>query len=203
MFNPKKLKVTVTLTEEMLGMAPASAEVYSDFIASKAPDAATAEEEVQIFGVDSVVEKGTTVFPRDEDGDPFIWDYQIRGFFKDTCSALRRAPGTESSKVKAFKKVIDGNIFVSPRRIKIHLQEGSEVGICQRALRASTAQGERTALASSESVPEGSSFEFEVELFDPSMESAVREWFDFAQYRGFGQWRNSGKGRATCVVEKV
>lgn len=35
------------------------------------------------------VEDATTCFPRTEDGVPFCWDYQIKGFFKDACSALR------------------------------------------------------------------------------------------------------------------
>lgn len=134
-----------------------------------------------------------TVFPRNENGEPILWDYQIRGFFKDTCSALKKVSGTESSKIKAFKKEIDGLIFVEPRQIPFNYS--GEIGECQRPLRASTAQGERIALAHSETIPVGSSIEFSIIMLSDSHEKAVREWLDYGKYRGLGQWRNSGKGR--------
>ena len=49
---------------------------------------------------------------------------------------------------------IDGLIFIAPRQIPIKFD--GEMGICQRPLRAQTAQGERVALASSESIPASS-----------------------------------------------
>lgn len=36
-----------------------------------------------------------TVFPRDKDGTPFIWDYQMKGMFKDACGGLRSVPKTD------------------------------------------------------------------------------------------------------------
>jgi hypothetical protein len=69
------------------------------------------------------------------------------------------------------------------------------MGICQRPLRAQTAQGERVALASSESVPEGSSMEFDIKCLVDSDVPAVIEALNYGELRGFGQWRNSGKGR--------
>ena len=81
----------------------------------------------------------------------------------------------------------------SPRKIVIQLAGG--VGNCQRPLRAQTPQGERVALASSETVQETSVLEFEIRLLDEGLEGLVREWLDYGQYRGLGQWRNSGKGR--------
>ena len=69
------------------------------------------------------------------------------------------------------------------------------MGNCQRPLRASTAQGERIALAHSEAVPVGSFIEFEITLLDEAHEKAVVEWLDYGRLRGLGQWRNSGKGR--------
>lgn len=186
------MKVKLMLTEEMLGTASANPELHREFIASKAPDAATIEDEVAAVGVDAVEAKAMTVFPR-VDGRPFVYDYQIKGFFKDTCSALARVPGTRSNKIKAFKKIIDGLIFVFPR--KIVFQEAASVGNCQRPLRAQTAQGERVALANSETVPAGAMLEFEVQLLDPGHEKLVEEWLDYGKLRGLGQWRNSGKGR--------
>jgi hypothetical protein len=201
----KKIKLRLTLTEEMLGMC-AQADVHERYIASKAPDKASREEEVAALGVDDVVEETRTVFPR-EDGQPFLWDYQVKGFFKDACGMLRRAQGTKSSKLTAHKKLIDGMIFPGPRKIMLNLPKKSRLGNCQRPLRAETAQGPRVALADSETVPEGTTMDIEVTILEavtkkgvPSLEECLMEWFEYGQLRGLGQWRNSGKGKFTFEV---
>ena len=191
----KEIKAKITFTEELLGTASSDPEVHKTYIASKAPNAPKLEEEVKALGADNVAEKSMTIFPRDKDGNPILWDYQIKGFFKDSCSALRKVTGTASSKIKAYKKEIDGLIFVFPREIKINLN--GEIGICERPLRAQTAQGERVALASSETVPAGSSAKITIRCLSDAHEKAVREWLDYGQLKGLGQWRNSGKGRFT------
>lgn len=177
--------------------------VAREFIASKAPDAATVEDEVAALGADAVADKGMTVFPRDPDGRPIFYDYQIKGFFKDSCGMLSRIGGktetgkkkavNESGRITAYKKTIDGLIFVEPRMIPIVFD--GEIGDCQRPLRAQTAQGERISLAISEEIPAGATCEFSVTLLDESHEKAVLEWLDYGSMRGIGQWRNSGKGR--------
>jgi hypothetical protein len=196
------MRVKLIFTEEILGTSPANTEIYADFIAKKAPDAATTEQEIEDLGVEGVVEKGMTVFPRTEDDIPFLYDYQIKGFFKDACGMLSRIGGTGKDKKKdvnhsaaltSYKKVIDGLIFVTPRKIPIQIK--GYVDNCQRPLRAQTAQGERVALAISEACPVGSVIEFEVQCLNSSHEAAVREWLDYGRLRGIGQWRNSGKGR--------
>ena len=191
----KKLHVRLTFTEPILGTSPANEEIYRDFIGSKSPDAATVEEEVAALGVDGVVEKGLTVFPRNADGVPFLYDYQIKGFFKDTCGGLKRVPGTISSKIKAYKKEIDKLIFPEPREIPFELS--GEITYCQRPLRAQTMQGERVSLAISEQIPAGSAIEFYIVCLSDDHEKVVREWLDYGKYSGIGQWRNSGKGRFT------
>lgn len=143
----ERIDVRLTLLEEALGMTPGDPEIYGNWIASKAPEPEVGEEEVGVIEGMDAVEDATTCFPRTEDGVPFCWDYQIKGFFKDACSALRRVPGTRSSKLTAFKKVIDGTVFVEQRRIPFQLPEGAECGRCERPLRASSASGERVALA--------------------------------------------------------
>lgn len=187
-----KLNIRITLTEAVLGSAPSSAEVYKDYIASKAPDASTIEDEVASVGVDETAENKMTVFPK-EDGKPFVWDYQIKGFFKSAASMMKTVPGSESAKVKAFKKVIDGMVFPAPR--KIFFEDFSEMGKCERPLRASTPMGERVALACSEELPAGATLTFSVEFFGSATEDLIREWLDYGKYNGLGQWRNSGKGR--------
>lgn len=189
----KEMRVRVTLLEELLGTASNNAQIHEEFIASKAPDAKNREEEIAAIGVDAEVEKSMTVFPRDENGKPFFWDYQWKGMFKDSCGMLRKVTGTKSSGLKAFKKEIDGLIFINERRIPINFD--GEIGNCQRPLRAQTAQGERISLANSETIPAGATMEFTIQCLVDADMAAVREWLDYGKLRGLGQWRNSGKGR--------
>ena len=176
-----KLTVRVTFFEEVLGTCANDPEIHDNFIAHNAPDAPSRAEEIEALGTGEVIERGMTVFPRMEDKlTPFIWDYQIKGFFKDSCSALRSVQGSESKKIKAYKKVIDGNIFVSER--KIPFQNYGRIGDCQRPLRGQTAQGVEFTIVC-----------YKHEKYD--LPAVVKEWLDFGEMRGMLQWRNSGKGR--------
>lgn len=193
------MRVKLTTIDEMLGSQPNDKEIHRTYIASKSPDATTIEEEVAAVGVDAVDEKGTTVFPRDKDGNLVVYNYQIKGFFKSACSALRKVPKTKSSKCKAYKKLIDLNIFVyadendvSNRMVPINYD--GEIGTCQRTLRAQTMQGERISLASSEMIGAGATIEFDVVCLNKDDEELVKEWLNYGRYNGLGQWRNSGKG---------
>ena len=205
----KTLKVRLTFTEPLLGTWPANQNVAREYIASKGPDAATIEDEVAALGADAAADKAMTVFPRNEAGQPILYDYQVKGFFKDSCGMLGRIGGkdekgkkkavNESGKLTAYKKIIDGLIFVEPRMIPVEVN--GEVGECQRPLRAQTAQGERVSLANSEEIPAGSSIELEIVMLDEKAhKEAVLEWLDYGRLRGIGQWRNSGKGRFTYEV---
>ena len=189
------LKVKVTFDEEVLGTASANPDIHKEYIASNAPNAATMKEEVEAIGAEEVFEKSMTVFPKDKKGNPIAWDYQIKGFFKDAFKSLKKIPGSECGKIKAYKQEIDGLVFVGPRQIPIVLPKGGKIGICQRPLRASTAQGERIALASSETVPVGSTMTFDIQLLLDTHEKAIIEALNYGKLRGFGQWRNSGAGR--------
>ena len=80
----KTLKVRLTFTEPLLGTWPANQNVAREYIASKGPDAATIEDEVAALGADAAVDKAMTVFPRNEAGQPILYDYQVKGFFKDS-----------------------------------------------------------------------------------------------------------------------
>ena len=122
----KTLKVRLTFTEPLLGTWPANQNVAREYIASKGPDAATIEDEVAALGADAAADKAMTVFPRNEAGQPILYDYQVKGFFKDSCGMLGRIGGkdekgkkravNESGKLTAYKKIIDGLIFVGPRQ---------------------------------------------------------------------------------------
>ena len=200
--NAKPLKVEITLTEDCLGMMPTSQTIYRDYIASKAPDAATMEDEIENSGIEGVEAKGTTVFPRDDQGRPFFWDYQIRGMIKESISMLKRMPGTKCSGMSAHKKIVDGMIFVKAldggRQIPIELS--GECGNCQRSLRTDGPSGSRTALASSETIPAGSTISLQFIILPGKgnqNEDVVRECLDYGILHGLGQWRNSGAGTFT------
>ena len=187
----KELNVKITFKQGILGTLTGDKDVYKNFIASKSPDASTLEEEVANLGEEAVIEKGKTIFPKYE-GKPFIYDYQIRGFFKSACSALKQVEKTKSSKIKAYKKKVDLTIFVNDRMNFI--ENYDKITECQRPLRCSTMQGERVSIAISEEIPAGATVNFTVRcLIDDDIE-LVKEWLDYGQYNGLGQWRNSSKG---------
>lgn len=222
------------LLEDCLGTGPSDKDLLSTFIASRAPDAASREEEIAALGEDTLVQKGTTMFykgifrdngkkfidvldrregfnfsPEDHDFQkmPFFWNYQIRGMFKDSCGLLSRASYGESAGLKAYKKVIDGGVFVFPRRLAIKTapyyitDEGdfipcdpTALQVLQRPLRIQDQKGERTAIAASEVVPAGSRIKFGVAVTDTKFMAGVYEWLNYGSEHGLGAWRNSGKG---------
>ena len=203
------LKIKVIFDEEVLGTASGNPDIHRDYIAVKSGDEHKTEEEVSAVTSLEEFEKSMTVFPKDDDGNPFVWDYQWKGYLKDAFKALKKIPKSECGKIKAYKQEIDGLIFPQPRKIPIILPKGGQLGICQRPLRASTPQGERIALASSETVPAGSMMIFEIQMLadfegSPLHEKAVIEALNYGKLRGFGQWRNASKGRFHYeIIERI
>ena len=197
------MKVRITFHEELLGTASGNAELHEEFIASKSADADKAKEELAALHAEELVEKSMTVFPKDEDGRPFLWDYQVKGFLKEATGVyIELTPGeTRIGKTKlskfTFKRVVDNFVFVAPRKIMLHMPDGGEIGECQRPLRAETMRGERVALAHSETVPVGTTCDFEVEVLHKSMDKVIDWCLEYGIKKGLGQWRNSGKGRFT------
>ncbi len=188
-----KLQIELTLTEPLLGTCPGDPEIAATYIQNKHPDGPASEgaaAEAEAAPVEEQIELASTYFARNEKGEPCLWDYQIKGFFKDAQSAMNRLPG---KKMPAHKKIIDGLIFVYPRMIPIQLS--GDLDFCQRPLRTSGPSGDRVALARSEQAPIGSKLTIEVMLLDPKHANFVYEWLDYGILKGLGQWRNSGKGR--------
>lgn len=72
-----RLTARIKLTEEMLGTASANPDVHREFIASKSADAEKAEEELAALPAAELEQKSRTVFHRDPDGVPIIYDYQL------------------------------------------------------------------------------------------------------------------------------
>lgn len=183
----------------ILGSAPASRAIRTQYIASKAPtDKLREEEEAAPFDLD---EKGLTVFNRDHQDRLCLMGYQIKGFLKGALTALKT-----QCKIAAAKGKIDNLVFVEPRYIPLRrngqaLRDEDE--ILERPLRAQTMQGERTTLAASELVEDPWEITIEVTLIPNggTAKSEALTWdaleaaLDYGAYHGLGQWRNADYGR--------
>lgn len=197
----KEIKVRATMIEEMLGSQPGDPDLHKTYIASKAPDALSKEEEIAAMGVDEFEERAMTYFHRTDDNKPCLMNYQVKGFFKSAARVENSRTDSTLKTLTSFKKKVDLFVFVygtdGSRFIPIDIPEGGKIGYCGRPLRANTMQGERVSIAKSESVPAGSTVEFVVKVLDDSLLPYVKAWLDYGRFNGFGQWRNSGKGSFT------
>lgn len=198
----QEMKIRVTFTEPVLGTRPSDPEIHEHYVASKAPDAKSRAEEIAAHGVQEEIERGKTIFEKLEDGTPFLYAYMVEGYFKETARALKKVPGTLTSKTTAYLKKVDNNIFVrghlrgKPRVLPMYLPMDMDLAATdnQRPLRAQTPMGERVALAHSEEAPAGTYFECSIFYDIPSDEKLIREWLDRGQWKGMGQWRNASYG---------
>lgn len=241
------MHIEIEWLEKALGTSPNNSNLLGDYIASKAPDAKSKEEEIEAIGKEEVMDKQICVYPKGKfrynpttgrylddmtdsnkllDGEevrdnvPYYYNYQIRGFFKDSCGLLtkgddvdeagKKVGSTESAKLKAYKKVIDGCIFVFPRRIAIDIpeyyldddgftmlpsrNEDGSLKVIQRPIRISGPSGERVAIAASEMIPAGSRMKFTIGMTSLKFKPAIVEWLNYAVVHGISGWRNSGIG---------
>jgi len=189
MVEPKKnFRVKLTFTESILGTVPKDPEVYAAYIATKAPENADTNDEVET--VEEVEEKGWTGFHSDE-GGCFLYDYQIKGFFKEAANSLREPLG-----ITALRANTEQCLFIQPR--KIYLGPEPE-GVVERPLRAMTPKGPRVTVVRSDYFPAGTEVEFDVLLFKNKKitEKMFRHILDWGTLKGVGQFRNGGYGRFT------
>ena len=203
----KTMKIRITLTEGMLGTACANKDVHKEFIASKSADAEKMEEELASLPAETLEHKGKLVFHRMPDGKtPMLYNYAVRGFLKEAlgvqCDLLEGEVKVGKTKLSkySFKKIVDNFVFVTPRMLPLSNPVGED---CVRPLRADTMKGERVSLATSETVPAGTTFEFELAVLagDEKFMDVLRACLDYGMLKGLGGWRNSGRG--TFVWEEV
>lgn len=194
-------KYRLTGLEMMLGSNPSDPQVRKAYIESKRPIEAPSEDEsANTPEIDE--DKGLTVFLlHPQTGGPMVYDYTIRGFFKDVINTLASQTG-----VLAAKSKVDKYLFVSPRHIPLKHASGERVsttdGVYERSLRAMTAQGPRVTLAGSEFVKDWM-IEIEVSLLEnketakgkPITWSVIEDALDYGRLSGLGQWRNGGFGK--------
>lgn len=192
-----RYKLTVKFITGPLGTQPQK-EVATEYITSKAINPDTDElPEDELATLPEALEKGTTAFHK-LNGQPIYYDYQIKGFLKDAGQVFNGLRG-----VKNLRSKMDNLVFVSPRQIPLNLN-GGEITFCERPLRAQTAQGPRTSLARSEQLPDSTTFECFLDVYDgPISEPLLRDLLSYGERKGFGQWRNGGRGRFTFELEKM
>lgn len=209
-----ELKIKITMLQEMLGTTAGNSDIVRDFIASKVKDSkdpnidkeARAAEEVAAIEktleerTEEEVENAMTIFPV-QDGRPYIWDYQVKGFLKAAVLALCIDSGSytkeQLKKLKltnwTYKRTVDNLWFPSPRRIMLDMP--GPLTVIQRPLRADTMRGERICLAISEAAPIGTTFECTIKYLNPIHANIIRECLDYGELKGLLQWRNAGYGR--------
>lgn len=198
------MKVQLTFTEPLLGTLSGNREVAQEFILSKRPDGMSKDER-EALSKEEHLEHNATIFASDN-GRFLLWDYQLKGFFKEAAEAMIDMEKINQETLKnvrltryMYKKTIDKLVFVKPRRIYLDL--AGEMSFCERPLRGQTMKGERIALAYSQQAPAGTQISFDVIAMNPALDDYIKSWLRFGRLYGLGQWRNSGKGRFTVKIE--
>lgn len=240
------MHVMIMFTEKAFGTSPSNKELYDDYIASKAKTEKDRAEELDEIEINEKIDKHLIRYNRGTfiklDNDvyydhirmdsnrviadhsnptavsnvPFLYDYQIRGFFKDSCGLLARADKTfngeenPSASLKAYKKCIDGGIFVFPRRIAIitpdtyveddgitvsnSFNDDGTLKVTQRPMRKVGATGEFSTIISSETIPKNSFMKFTIGYTNKEYREKIISWLNYGRIHGMSAWRNAGHG---------
>lgn len=206
------LKVKLTFITPVLGTTPKEEEIFTGYLASKAPEGLEIDDEMETAPFETEAKQGWTGFHSDERGYG-IYDYMFKGYLKASAEAERRVEGvdTEVNKIRAYKKVLNQTVFPMPRFIHFTLPEdyeppegleGPYPGVpalhrLERPIRAQTPRGERTALIRSDVIPEGSTMTVTIQSLNNQLRELIFELLDYGRFAGLGQWRNGGYGRFT------
>lgn len=193
MLERKRYELKITFTESVLGTQPGKNTPASEYLRDKQKKAAAkagVEEDLdeELLTLPEMVEKGTTVFHRDEDGNPMLYNYHVKGMLKESAQWLN---GLHD--VKNMRSKVNAAIMVEPRRIPL---DGEFDEPLERPLRAQTMQGPRTSLVRSEQLKAGATFTCILNVLQlPKVKIKKELLLDLLQYgsqMGMMQWRNSG-----------
>jgi len=193
MFNVEELKVRYIFTEPLLGTV-SKKEIFAEQVLSEA--GVDVEDELETLPEEG--ERGWTGFHKDEEG-LLIYNYVIKGHIKSALAFLQE--NGVIPKIPAYKNRVDKFIFVEPRRIHIHGEDGEiktePDGVLERPLRAMTRQGPRVSIARSDYVNPGSWIEFTISIYKNKniTPEIIRMCFDYGRLHGLGQWASGGYGR--------
>ncbi len=170
--------------------------------------AATALLEEEVETIQEIEDRGHTGFHEDEDG-PFLFDYQFKGFLGESARTLKEH-GKGEKKLKQLQDKFKRYVFVHPRRIRLPRPgrvEGfqgkpllvvTDKGIvCERPLRAQTAQGPRVTVVRSDVILAGAELTCTLRVLSGGgiTRGCIEDVLAYGQFIGLGQWRGAGFGR--------
>lgn len=194
--NERTFKLQIDFIEPLLGSQPTK-DIATEFLAKKSGFETIPEDEIETLP--EALERGTTVFHRNSSGNPILYDYQVKGFLKNSGKVQN---GQVYGGIKNLRSKVNDLIFISPRQLRLHLPDGGEMTYLERSLRAETAQGPRVALARSEMLPAGTWFKCGLTLLGEAIsEEALRDILSYGYYQGIGQWRSGGYGKFIYKLE--
>ncbi len=223
------LNVLLTFRMPVLGTANANPKLHLEHVASRSPDAERIQKEIEALPAEEQLEKSTTVFPQ-ENGNPFAYDYQLRGFFKGQIATLVELdePCAKSLSKWTYKRAVDTMLFIEDWKNFFTDKDGNRIPAealtnNTRPMRVDTPQGERVCLATSQQIPEGTQLRFTVKWYvngspmtrtkKDGSEAAVSRLrvnkeliiasLDLGENYGFSQWRGGGFGRFSWKEEKA
>jgi hypothetical protein len=167
--------------------------------------------------IPELTKAGITVFFRHEDGTPMLGDHMAYGFMKAGGQAVceKRNVGKKAKGETAERGIflqtkaatchkINTFVHVDEPFIHLTLPEGGEISLEQRSLRTG-GKDPKVCLVTSEVIPVGTrgTFTFRVDKGCGITEKDLREIFAYGNTKGFGQWRNSGRGRFVSKITKI
>lgn len=209
-------QLKITFTDKLLGTVAYNKEVYSTFVQAKAREVGVPEEQLaeEVLDVKNIEEKGWTGFFQDETGI-YISSHMVKGFLKNASLVIK-----DQTKVKNAKSKVNNFVFLKEKKLYLMREKISgetEIGhkrydilsksdgVLERPLQAMTLQGPRVSLAKSDYVDEGTCVVCTLRLLqNPEIsEKLIREFLDYGQFLGLGQWRNSGKGQFEYELSKI
>lgn len=133
-----------------------------------------------------------TTFPAEDDGDIYLFNYQILGWLKER--ALEHAANLG---IPALRSKIQRYVYIVPRKIYLGLNQ-DDLDYLERPLRASTRYGDVVSIIRSDVVPAGTRISFEMHVLNNKAGVDDRLLWNLLRmgiYRGLLQWRNAGHGR--------
>jgi hypothetical protein len=197
MLEKRFYNLKVTFKEPVLG-SQSDKNVASKYMAGKRNGPESIPED-ELESLPDEIENKTTVFHRDANGRPCLFDYQVKGMLKNSAKNFSKALGFSGLRSKVVNFV-----FVNPRRIDLIVPEMREMGHRERPLLADTAQGPRVALARSEELPAGTFFYCTLKVYEAGKitEEVLRDLLAYGEDCGIGQWRTAKWGSFTYELEE-
>lgn len=212
-YDPDKehMNVRVIFVKQVLAMSPGDKDLYANFIAQHAIDAAQREDEINTLGVKEVITKGRSVF--DRINGQIVWpSRRWLGFFKSRMKAQRQDTESDLCAMTSYTSKLDENISFGAEWYPVKIPKDGKITICDRTIPGDGFKRE-TSIKSSEAAPAGTIMNFRVQTNIHNIGSktkgveltfleAIRQCLDAGIKYGTGEWRGSGK-QGTFVWEEL